>query len=151
MAAGQSFSASFSELLATTRGHFAWPSDVILYCLSKGRELLPDKIRRLCFQTYLQLCELPFETKTAHNADAMSPNGLAPFLTVRIGPHLTIFSDFEKLVLFLDAQHLGLEYGGEPTLKADNEAFISLITTRVVPAEVYQTWICPKNVNQVII
>ena len=31
---------------------------------------------------------------------------------------------------------MGLEYGGEPTLKADNEAFISLITTRVVPAEV---------------
>lgn len=30
--------------------------------------------------------------------------GVAPFLTVRIGPHHTIFSDFEKLVLFLDAQ-----------------------------------------------
>lgn len=30
--------------------------------------------------------------------------GLAPFITVKIGSHQTIFSDFEKLVLFLETQ-----------------------------------------------
>lgn len=80
----QSFSSSFSELLATARGkqnnktiqlihnmcflgYFTWPDDVTLYRLPEGstsnflplaiiltlfldRELLPDKIQRLCFE-----------------------------------------------------------------------------------------------------
>ena len=68
------------------------------------------------------MCNLSYINKIALNADAMSPNGIhllhilrghfiqfaligdAPFLTVRIGSHLTIFSDFEKLVHFLEAQ-----------------------------------------------
>lgn len=145
MAADQSLSTSISEILATARGHFVWPDDVTLYCLPKSRELLPDKVCRLCFQAYLQLSELHFDTITAPNADAMSPNGQAPFVTVRIGPHLTIFSDFEKLVLFLNAQSLGLDSSCEAVVKADNEAFSSLVTTQMAPAEVYQTWICYKN------
>lgn len=85
-------------------------------------------MRRLVWQAYLQIAKLPFTNEIAPNADYMSPTGItihgfyceyrqnyllsylhfhagrAPFLCLNLGTHPIIFSDFDKLVSFLEAQ-----------------------------------------------
>ena len=43
--------------------------------LTIERELLADRARRLVWQAYLQMADLPFTSEAAPNADYMSPSG----------------------------------------------------------------------------
>lgn len=98
------------------------------------RELLGDQVRRLVWQAYLRMANLPFTNEIAPNADYMSPTGRynsgtvtttvavfmkvtimllyllhaypgrAPFLCMNLSTQPVVFSDFDKLVSFLEVQ-----------------------------------------------
>ncbi|XP_064397656.1 metaxin-2-like [Halichondria panicea] len=136
------------HLLASATGHFKWPSNAIVFHLPKERELLDDVARRLMLQVYLRASKLDFKTQVVSNADYMSPSGRSPFLCLHMDSHPLIFSEFEKLVTFLESQSLGLTTKLKPQERSDQEAHLSLVRTKLAPALLYQTWASMTNVQR---
>lgn len=141
---------SYVEELLSKTVNFKWPEQVFLYCLPPEKELLVDTACRLVFQSYLRLSRLKFATKIAINAKSMSPDATTPFLVFQMKDQPMIWTDFDQLVCFLNRQGLGIGSDLEELDQVDQEAYLSLLKMRILPAQHHQTWANRANLKETL-
>eukprot|EP00731_Ephydatia_muelleri_P028082 Em0019g955a len=125
-----------------------WPKEAVLFHLPKERELLEDTARRLAFEAYLEVSKLPYTKQSQQNADYMSPSGTTPFLYLKYGGQPLIIWNFDHLRDFLCTLKLGRHGELDARQTADMEAYVSVIRTKIIPAETYETWAHSQNVRK---
>lgn len=121
-------------VLATDPGE--WPEDVELYQPNKVNMLLTDCASCRSVEAYLRFCGLSYDIKSRANAEFMSPTGTVPFL--RVGKEL--ISELSNVISFVQAKGLSASGDLEPRQGAEMKAYMSLIETSLVPAELYILW-----------
>lgn len=82
----------------------AWSVDALLYQPLEAQQiLLPEYASCLAVQTYLHMCQLPFEKRSCANAEFMSPGGrLTRLPLLRIGRRL--LAEFEPIVAHVEQE-----------------------------------------------
>ncbi|KAK7792350.1 hypothetical protein R5R35_009958 [Gryllus longicercus] len=123
-----------------------WPVDVKLFQPYDVEQiLLPDNANCLAVQAYLKMCGLHFQIENRSNAEFMSPSGRVPF--IKCGAF--VVSELDPIIAFVGTKGVSLTNDLDNTQKADMRAYMSLINTVLVNAELYVTWCDPTTLNEV--
>lgn len=110
-----------------------WPNDVKLYQpYAVEQILLPDNANCLAVQAFLHMCGLPFQIEHRANAEFMSPSGKVPF--IKCGAF--VISELEPIVQFVTNKGITLTAELDREEKADMRAYMSIIHTVLMNAEV---------------
>jgi len=122
-----------------------WPDGVLLYKNLCDQELLPEVAKYHAVEALLAVHDLQGQYKTCRkdNAEYMSPKGVLPFL--RIGNQIEAE---ESILAYLDKRGYSLSSGLAPEIQIQVKGILSLIKTRLVPIELYYTWVDEKNRKQ---
>lgn len=94
--------------------------------------LLPDNANCLAVQAFLHMCGLPFQIEHRANAEFMSPSGKVPF--IKCGAF--VVSELEPIVQFVANKGITLTEDLSAEQKSDMRAYMSIIHTVLVNAEV---------------
>ncbi|KAH3703854.1 metaxin-2-like [Dreissena polymorpha] len=130
------------EMGATER----WPDNVKLYQQYQAEQItFPDYAASLSVKTFLYMCGLEFSTVPKINAEEMSPSGRVPF--IHIGPFLV--SEFEPIVAYVQTRGFGLNDDLTDVQKSELKAYIKLIGSTLVNAELYLSWLVPEVYEKV--
>lgn len=110
-----------------------WPNDVKLFQpYAVEQILLPDNANCLAVQAFLHMCGLPFQIEHRANTEFMSPSGKVPF--VKCGAF--VISELEPIVQFVGNKGISLTSELDREQKADMRAYMSIIHTVLMNAEV---------------
>uniref|UniRef100_A0A1B6EAB1 GST C-terminal domain-containing protein n=1 Tax=Clastoptera arizonana TaxID=38151 RepID=A0A1B6EAB1_9HEMI len=123
-----------------------WPDNVKLFQpLERDQILLPDNANCLAVRAFLEMCNLKYEVIYRENTEDMSPSGRVPF--IKCGAFL--IAELEPLINFVKNKNISLTEDLDPVQKSDIRAYMSLINTVLLNAELYITWCDPETYNEV--
>ncbi|GLV40925.1 uncharacterized protein CBL_08499 [Carabus blaptoides fortunei] len=123
-----------------------WPNDVKLFQpYAMEQILLPDNANCLAVQAFLQMCGLPFQIEHRANSEFMSPSGKVPF--IKCGAF--VVSELEPIVQFVANKGITLTEDLSTEQKSDMRAYMSIIHTVLVNAELYICWCDDRTYNDV--
>lgn len=133
------------DVVASLNEEKVWPSDVALYTVPENKELLTDVARTHVVQALFAVHGLVdcYAVERRHNAEFMAPkNGRLPFMATGkkvIGE--------EDILEYLSKNQFILrnDMTTEDTIIV--QGIISLIETKLVPVELYSTWVVPANLK----
>lgn len=99
--------------------------------------LLPDNANCLAVQAFLHMCGLPFQIEHRANAEFMSPSGKVPF--IKCGAF--VISELEPIVQFVSNKGISLTADLDRDQKSDMRAYMSIIHTVLMNAEVIHLYL----------
>ncbi|XP_028662073.1 metaxin-2 [Erpetoichthys calabaricus] len=118
-----------------------WPENATLYQpLKDDQILLSDHASSLAVQAYLRMCTLPVQVACRANAEYMSPSGKVPF--IHVGNQ--VVSELGPIVQFTKAKGHSLSDGLNEVQKAEMKAYMELVNSMLLTAELYILW-CDEN------
>ncbi|XP_064472274.1 metaxin-2-like [Ornithodoros turicata] len=118
-------------------GQEPWPEDAKLFqSFEKSQILLPESTASLSVQTYLRMVGLDHEVEMRPNVESISPSGNAPVL--KCGNF--VISEMDPIVAFVNTKGIQLNPHLTVQQKADMRAYMSLVNTVLVNAELYICW-----------
>ncbi|GAB6032013.1 hypothetical protein CHUAL_010388 [Chamberlinius hualienensis] len=118
-----------------------WPQDVKLFQEFEVEQILvPSNANSLSVQAFLRMCGLDFEIEMRKNAEQMSPSGTIPFL--KCGSF--VISEFDPIVSFVSNKGIRLSQHLDDAQQGDMRAYMSLVNSVLVNAELYISW-CHKE------
>ncbi|XP_075750156.1 metaxin-2 isoform X8 [Rhipicephalus microplus] len=114
-----------------------WPDDAkLLQSFEKSQVLLPESTSSLGVQTFLRMAGLDHEVEMRPNVESISPSGNVPVL--KCGPF--VIAEMDSIVAFVNTKGIQLTQNMSVQQKADIRAYMSLINTVLVNAELYICW-----------
>ncbi|XP_077484120.1 metaxin-2-like isoform X2 [Amblyomma americanum] len=114
-----------------------WPEDAkVLQSFEKSQVLLPESASSLGVQTFLRMAGLDHEVEMRPNVESISPSGNVPVL--KCGPF--VIAEMDPIVAFVNTKGIQLTQNLTVQQKADIRAYMSLINTVLVNAELYICW-----------
>ncbi|NXA32801.1 MTX2 protein, partial [Eudromia elegans] len=99
----------------------------------------------LCFQAFLQMCNLPVRVVCRANAEYMSPSGKMPF--IHVGNQ--VVSELGPIVQFVKAKGHSLSDGLDEVQKAEMKAYMELVNNMLLTAELYLQWCDDVTVEEI--
>ncbi|KFV92442.1 Metaxin-2, partial [Eurypyga helias] len=99
----------------------------------------------LCFQAFLQMCNLPIRVVCRANAEYMSPSGKVPF--IHVGNQ--VVSELGPIVQFVKAKGHSLSDGLDEVQKAEMKAYMELVNNMLLTAELYLQWCDDVTVEEI--
>lgn len=114
-----------------------WPDDAkVFQSFEKYQVLLPESASSLGVQTFLRMAGLDHEVEMRPNVESISPSGNVPVL--KCGPF--VIAEMDPIVAFVNTKGIQLTQNLSVQQKADIRAYMSLINTVLVNAELYICW-----------
>lgn len=127
-------------------GNQPWPDDAkLLQSFEKSQVLLPESASSLGVQTFLRMAGLDHEVEMRPNVESISPSGNVPVL--KCGPF--VIAEMDPIVAFVNTKGIQLTQNLTVQQKADIRAYMSLINTVLVNAELYICWANDETYHEV--
>lgn len=136
-----------TESIAVELGaHEPWPNDAkVFQSFEKSQVLLPESASSLGVQTFLRMAGLDHEVEMRPNVESISPSGNMPVL--KCGSF--VIAEMDPIVAFVNTKGIQLTQNLSVQQKADIRAYMSLINTVLVSAELYICWADEETYNEV--
>ncbi|KAM7313950.1 metaxin-2 [Ixodes scapularis] len=136
-----------TESIAVELGaHEPWPDDAkVFQSFEKSQILLPESASSLGVQTFLRMAGLDHEVEMRANVESISPSGNMPVL--KCGSF--VIAEMDPIVAFVNTKGIQLTQNLSVQQKADIRAYMSLINTVLVSAELYICWANEETYNEV--
>lgn len=127
-------------------GQEPWPEDAKLFqSFEKSQILLPESASSLGVQTFLRMVGLDHEVEMRPNVESISPSGTSPVL--KCGSF--VIADMDPIVAFVNTKGIQLNPNLTVQQKADVKAYMSLVYTVLLNAELFICWEHQETYNEV--